>query len=110
MKTLFTYLIALLPVLAQAQTNWPDCNKMVVNNVVLANDSLHVTLYNNCTDCDAGMDGPVYCEMRVIRTVAPYDTLALSDCYCFFTPDNQSALTFSVKANVQQLPAFTDFW
>lgn len=106
MKVLFTLLIALLPAFAQAQTNWPDCNTMVVNNVALANDSLQVTLYNNCTNCNAGMDGPVYCEMLVTRTVAPFDTLGRSNCYCFITPDNQTALTYKIAAETGSLPSF----
>lgn len=109
MKKLFTLVFTTITLFANAQTNWPDCDDMVVNNVVLANDSFFVTLYNNCTNCDAGIDGPVYCEMRLIRTVAPFDTIGQSDCYCFYTPLNQSAVTFRVKASVQQMPAFSEF-
>lgn len=88
----------------------PDCDDLTVENIQIDSvaSTMDVTLFNNCTNCSSGMSGPVYCEMKVIRTIAPYDTLAEANCYCFVTPDNLSYNTYTLTSYVNTLPSIND--
>jgi Secretion system C-terminal sorting domain len=63
-----------------------------------------LTIGNSCSDCASAMSGPVYCELMVISTIAPFDTLAANNCYCFQTPENNGERTYSINPFVSVIP------
>ena len=89
---------------------WPDCNDLIVNNIQLddANDVVNVTLFNTCSNCASGINGPVYCEMALIHNISPFDTIATSSCFCNMTPDNNSTMTYTMASNATSLPPFNE--
>ena len=89
---------------------YPDCNDLTVQDIEIDSvaSTMDVMLFNNCSNCASGINGPVYCEMKVIRKVAPYDTLAESNCFCFVTPDNLSYNTYTLTSYVNTTPPINE--
>jgi hypothetical protein len=87
---------------------YPDCDDLIVESI--SNDTttgtMDITIYNSCLSCASGINGPVYCELKLIRSVAPYDTLGEANCFCFFTPENNNYQTYTISSYVNNLPAF----
>lgn len=88
----------------------PDCNDMVVTAITVdtVTDLMHVTIFNNCTNCDAGIDGPVYCELQVYSASAPFNTIGAANCHCFLTPGNQSSQVYTINSYTDSLPPVED--
>ena len=98
------FVLAALSVCGQIAP-YPGCNELTVTSVsVSGSGTMTVNLHNSCANCASGMDGCVYYELKVIRDVAPFDTLGESDCFCHVTPANQSSKTYTIKGYVSNLP------
>jgi len=79
-----------------------NCGHLLVVDIQTGDAVMNITVFNSCDNCATGEGGPVYCEMRVIRTVAPFDTIAASNCYCLFTPPENGSLTYPLQ--IMSLP------
>ena len=82
---------------AYSQAPNPDCSSLLVSQVQMDTDTadlIKVTVKNTCANCATGINGCVYLEMRVIRTVAPFDTIAATKCYCHYHAPNGGQRTF----------------
>ncbi len=89
---------------------YPDCNDLQVESINMS-DELSITIRNTCYDCSYGLMGCLYSEMKIVRTVAPFDTIAASDCYCLNWEDpniNGDLQTFLLNTNVAFLPPLAD--
>jgi hypothetical protein len=85
--------------------NSPTCNDLQVEEIYVdTTDAMVLTISNSCSDCASAMNGPVYCELMVISTIAPFDTLAANNCYCFQTPENDGERTYSINSFVSVIP------
>ena len=108
MKTSFIFLAFVLGLNLSAQLPNPNCSHLRVNNLQMDNDTanlMKVTLANTCTNCASGINGCVYLQLEVIRTVSPFDTLASSKCWCLWSPSNSSQRTYGIVSKVASLPA-----
>jgi hypothetical protein len=83
---------------ARAQNN-PNCNHLEVISLSASAPAqkMYVGVTNRCDDCSSGFNGCVYWEMRAIRMVAPFDTIAASQCYCLQTPNNKASLNYTLN-------------
>lgn len=111
MKTFLAILLFFYLNTLSAQTANPDCNHLLVTNLQMNNDTanlMKVTIHNTCSSCASGLNGCVYMQLQVIRTVSPFDTLASSNCWCLWTPNNNSSRTYSVNAQVSSLPPLSN--
>ncbi len=100
----------LLPTLVAGQIINPGCNDLTVENIQMDDDTanlMKVTVSNSCSTCTP--NNCVYMEVRVIRTVVPFDTIASSNCYCEFSPPNGGGQrTYSLTATVTSLPPLNE--
>lgn len=69
---------------------------------------LTITISNSCSNCASGLNGAVYCELDIIKTVPPFDTIASSDCLCLWGPDNNNQKTYLLNSRVADIPSLTD--
>jgi hypothetical protein len=107
MKTTITCILTLAFSINVFGLTFPDCNDLTVENIQMDDDTVNlmkVTISNSCSTCAIG----VYCDLRVIKTVSPFDTIAFSDCYCLSSPDNSSQKTYLISSTVSSLPPITD--
>jgi hypothetical protein len=90
-----------------AQLNTPDCTFMKVDaiqmNPTLPN-KMDITISNSCLDCISGISGCVYLELEIIQTIAPFAVIASSNCYCNWTPNNNSIKTYTIDTVVNLVP------
>lgn len=117
-NNLVRLLFLLLCIDSQAQSA-PNCSQLTVESIQLDNDTgnlMKVTISNSCSNCASGFGGCLYYDLKVIRTVAPFDTIAvssylntpLSSCYCLQSPDNNAQKTYAIITNVSTLPPLSD--
>ncbi|MCZ2356458.1 MAG: T9SS type A sorting domain-containing protein [Bacteroidia bacterium] len=112
MKNILPFLIAVFisgNALGQA---YPDCNDLTVEsiNIDTAGDLL-ITTRNTCYSCAYDLTGCLYSEMIVVRAVAPFDTLAATNCYCLHWDDpntNGELQTFILNTNITTLPSVSE--
>jgi Secretion system C-terminal sorting domain len=110
MKTITTFIIVLLfglKTMAQAE---PSCVDMTVDSIAIAplTGQMKVKIKNNCSNCTSGLNGCVYWEMKVIRTVAPFDTIAASNCWCLQSPDNNTSKNYAFLSSIPILPPLNE--
>ncbi|MBK5284202.1 MAG: hypothetical protein JJE25_02275 [Bacteroidia bacterium] len=101
----------LLPAVLLGQFNPPGCNDLTVENIQMDDDTanlMKITISNSCTSCTSGLNGCVYEELRVVKTVSPFDTIAASNCFCLWSPDNSSQRMYSINSTVTSFPPLTD--
>jgi hypothetical protein len=107
-RTLFLLLAAALSIKTFAQAPNPDCNTLLVSQVQMDTDTadlMKVTIKNTCSNCATGFNGCVYLEMKVIRTVAPFDTIAATNCFCHYHAPNGGQRTYLLfDSQVTTLP------
>ncbi len=113
MKLKFILSILLFIVtIASAHAQNPDCNDLTVEDIYIdTSGKIAVTIRNTCYSCDYGGLGCVYNEMKLIRTVAPFDTLAESDCWCLSWHDpntNGELQTYLLETGLTGLPPISD--
>lgn len=93
---------------AFSQAPNPDCKTLLVTQLQMDSDTadlMKVTVKNTCSNCAAGINGCVYLEIEVIRTVAPFDTIASSNCFCHFHAPNGGQHTYQLfDSKVTALP------
>jgi len=107
MRTYFIPLLAILFAFTLSAQNNPNCSHLTVDNLQMDNDTANlvkVTLGNSCSNCNSGLNGCVYIELKIIRTVTPFDTIAESNCYCNWSPNNNSQKIYAIHSNVSSLP------
>ncbi len=113
MRKIITFLLALfVSVNTFGQSPYPNCNDLTVEaiNIDTAGD-LSITIRNTCYSCSLGITGCVYSEMKVVRIVAPFDTIAASNCYCLHWEDpdvNGELQTFTLNTDIVSLPPVSD--
>lgn len=111
MKITITFILTLtfsVNVFGQAS---PSCNDLIVENIQMDDDTVNlvkVTISNSCSTCASGINGCVYSELRIIKTVSPFDTIASSNCFCLWSPDNSNQKTYFINSTVSSLPSLTD--
>src|SRR5687768_13705704 len=101
----------LLSFLWKTQFNPPRCNYLSVPAIMMDNDTanlMKVTIANSCSNCASGLGGCVYMQLKVIRIVSPFDTIAGTTCWCLWSPNNNSQRTYSIPATVSVLPPLSD--
>jgi hypothetical protein len=110
MKTIAALFIASLFSLNTMGQSDPSCVDFVVDSIAITplTGQMQVTIKNNCTNCSSGLNGCVYWEMMVIRSVAPFDTLASSSCFCLQTPNNSTSKLYSFLSSVPILPPLNE--
>ncbi len=110
MKKTITSLLPILFTLNSIGQSDPSCSDFTVQGITLSPliSQMNVSVKNNCTNCTSGLNGCVYWEMMVIRTVAPFDTLASSNCFCLQTPNNNSLQSYSFLSTATVLPPFNE--
>lgn len=107
MKNYLAFFFVLLFVSTSSAQNNPNCSHLTVDKLEMDNDTANlvkVTLGNSCSNCSSGLNGCVYLELKVIRTVAPFDTLAESKCFCKLSPDNNAQKIYGISSKVSSLP------
>jgi hypothetical protein len=108
MKSFIVLTIPFLLSLTIFGQNPPTCSDLAIEEIYIdTTGSWALTLSNSCSDCASAMNGPVYCELMVISTIAPFDTLAANDCYCFQTPENNGERTYTISSVVSTIPALS---
>ena len=108
MKTTVSFALFLLIHSLSAQQTNPNCNHLKVEAIQMDNDTANlvkVTLSNNCSTCASGINGCLYRDLRIIKTVFPFDTLASSSCFCKWSPDNNCQKTYGIMSTAPSLPA-----
>lgn len=111
MKIAITVILTLLFAVNIMGQNNPDCQYLTVEDIQMDNDTanlMKITISNSCSTCSSGLNGCVYLELSVIKTVSPFDTIASSSCWCLITADNNSQKTYSVTSTVASLPSISD--
>ncbi len=110
MKTFCTLLVAFIFYANAIGQSDPGCSDFTVQSITLSPliSQMNVNVKNNCTNCTSGLNGCVYWEMMVIRTVAPFDTLASSNCSCLQTPNNNSLKSYSFLSTATVLPPLNE--
>lgn len=111
MKVLLTVLLFFSLTALFSQAVNPNCKHLQVTNLQMDNDTanlMKVTIHNTCSNCASGLNGCVYMQLQVMRTISPFDTLASSNCWCLWTPNNNSSRTYSVNAQVASLPPLSN--
>lgn len=89
--------------------DYPDCNDLTIESINITGEGyMDVEVSNSCSDCISGIEGCLYAEMIVVRTVPPYDTVAAADCHCFMSPDNNSSYTYTITTSLTELPPLSD--
>src|SRR5436190_8716433 len=110
MKKLITILLTgLLPSLMLGQVINPHCTELTLENIEMDNDTadlMKVTISNSCSNCT--LNGCIYADVRVIRIVSPFDTVATNGCPCAVSPLNGGQSTYSLTATVTSLPPLSD--
>ena len=107
MKPALIFLLSLLAANhVYGQITTPGCTDLTVQqiNLVPLTGQVEVTIQNDCDTCGSGILGCVYMELRIIRKVAPFDTIAASDCYCYISPNNNSQSTYAAQSSLTSLP------
>lgn len=111
MKARLAVLLFFSLTILSAQPINPDCNHLQVTGLQMDNDTanlMKVTIHNTCSNCASGLNGCVYLQLQVIRTVNPFDTIASSNCWCLWTPNNNSSRTYSLNSQVTSLPPLSN--
>jgi hypothetical protein len=110
MKTTFTLILTLLFTVNVSGQTIPDCNYLTVEDIYIdSTGDLAITISNSCSTCASGQNGCVYMELKMIRTVSPFDTIAESNCSCLISPENNSSNTYYVNTAVSVVPPTSDF-
>jgi hypothetical protein len=110
MKTIAALFIASLFSLNTMGQSDPSCVDFVVDSIAITplTGQMQVTIKNNCTNCSSGLNGCVYWEMKVIRTVVPFDTIAATNCWCLQTPNNNTSKNYAFLSSVPVLPPLNE--
>ena len=111
MKTTMTFLLTLILSVNVSGQNNPGCNDLTIENIIMDDDTanfMKITISNSCPNCLSGLSGPVYMELRVIRIVLPFDTIAASNCWCLQSPNNSSQRIYSIYSTISSLPPISD--
>ena len=105
-----TTCVLYFPMFCSAPNPQPDCKHLTVTDIEFDTipGMMNVTIYNSCTNCASGIFGPVYCEMKVVRNVAPYDTIGEANCFCLLTPDNLTQQNYTITSYVSTLPPLSE--
>jgi hypothetical protein len=101
----------LLPAVMFGQFNPPGCTDLTVENIQMDNDTanlMKIIISNSCTNCSSGINGCVYLELQVVKTIFPFDTIAASNCWCFLSPDNSSQKIYSINSTITVIPPLND--
>ena len=107
MKTTITFFLTLVFSISLIGQSSPDCSNLKVENIQMDDDTanlMKVTIRNNCSNCASGLNGCVYSELTVIKTVSALDTIASSKCLCLWSPNNNSQRTYLINSTVATLP------
>lgn len=89
--------------------DYPNCSHLTIESINITGEGyMDVEVSNSCSDCISGIEGCLYAEMIVVRTVPPYDTVAAADCHCFMSPDNNSSYTYIITTSLTELPPLSD--
>ncbi|GEM_PF-4317109 len=110
-KAIIFILSVLFPEFISGQFISPGCSDLKVENIQMDDDTaglMKITISNSCINCASGLNGCVYEELRVIRNVFPFDTVASSDCLCLSSPENGSQKVYSVIATVTAVPPLSE--
>lgn len=111
MKSIIAFLFLVLASSVSYAQN-PPCSTLAVEQIVIdTGGKLAVTISNNCMTCNYSGMGCVYGELKVIRTVAPFDTLGASNCMCLAwrNPNvHGKEQTFRVSTSIASVPAAAD--
>ncbi len=97
------------PMNCKLETQPVGCEHLTVTNIRVLDATVVVTVYNDCDDCFSGFQSPVYNEMIMIRTVAPFDTIASSNCYCLVSPEDNDTLTYQLYLLQPEIPPAGEF-
>ena len=99
MKALRFIFLCLIPSSCLQAQSYPGCLDFEVTGLTASPQAgkVYVSLANHCGSCSSGLNGCVYWEMRVIRVVPPFDTVAASQCHCLWPPDNNSSRTYTLN-------------
>jgi hypothetical protein len=110
MKTIAALLTSFVLSFNAVSQSDPGCADFTVQSISIAPliSQMNITIKNNCANCASGLNGCVYWEMIVIRTIAPFDTIASSSCYCFQTPNNNSVKNYSFLTSASVLPPLNE--
>ncbi len=103
------FLLLLVCFTFDADAQSPDCTQLKVESISLTDSGyLAVKISNYCTDCQSGISGCLYGEMKVISRSNPGDTLAAANCYCLMTPPNSDTQVYLLPTMISVLPALAD--
>lgn len=105
-------LFTLLSIYTFGQNSYPACDDLIIEAIQIdSSGNLIITNRNTCYDCRYGLDGCLYSEMLVIRSVFPFDTIAASECYCLFWDDPNlkgELQDFSLNMQTSSLPPVSE--
>ena len=109
---IFQVILLFTATIAPACAQMPDCDDLTVENIYIDTPGVvAVTIRNTCYDCVYGGLGCIYNEMEILRTVAPFDTIAASDCWCldWHDPNTEGELkTYYLNTTLTNLPPVSE--